>query len=220
MSLRVVLAFIAAAVAGGLASCDDEGPAQAMPAPRQLSDEAIGYYCNMIVAEHPGPKGQVILTGAGEPLWFSSVRDTLAFTLLPEEPRNIAAIYVNDMARADWNHPEAGTWVEARAAWYVLDSGRTGGMGAPELVPFGDEPSAQRFAREHGGRVVRFEDIPSDAVLGAVASGRRAMPPGQTAGAAAARSPRAGAHAEHAPPASRSASTAGHATSHGAGARR
>jgi FAD:protein FMN transferase len=51
------------------------------------------------------------------------VRDTIAFTRLPEEPKDIAAIYVNDMGQAQTGQqPEPGTWTEARDAWFVIES--------------------------------------------------------------------------------------------------
>ena len=43
-----------------------------------------------------------------------------------------------------------------------------GGMGAPEAVPFAEREAAERFARERGGRVLAFDAIPDEAVLGAV----------------------------------------------------
>ncbi len=150
-----------------LPACGEDQRVEA-PDPQELTREAIGHYCNMIVEDHPGPKGQIFLTDRAEPIWFSSVRDTVAFTRLPEEAKNIAAIYVNDMGRASWAAPEAGTWIDARAAWYVIGSGRRGGMGAPETVPFSERPAAEAFAAEHGGTVVAFADIPADAVLGEV----------------------------------------------------
>lgn len=161
--MRRVLAL---AVIAALAACAREQPPEAPP-PLELTREHIGYYCNMTVADHRGPKGQIHLSGAAEPLWFASVRDTLTFTLLPEESKSVAAIYVNDMGRADWDAPEAGTWVEARQAFYVVGSRRTGGMGAPEPVPFAEQAAALRFAAEHGGEVVPYGDIPSEYVLAA-----------------------------------------------------
>ena len=148
-------------------ACGEERTAEAPP-PAELTRAAIGHYCNMIVQDHKGPKGQIFLSGKSEPIWFSSVRDTLAFTLLPEEPKDIAAIYVNDMGRASWDKPEPGTWIEAKDAWYVIGSARQGGMGAPEAVPFAQRADAEGFAAAHDGRVVAFSEIPSDAILGAV----------------------------------------------------
>ncbi|MDJ0608140.1 MAG: nitrous oxide reductase accessory protein NosL [Kiloniellales bacterium] len=150
-----------------LPACGEDQRVEA-PDPQELTREAIGHYCNMIVEDHPGPKGQIFLTDRAEPIWFSSVRDTVAFTRLPEEAKNIAAIYVNDMGQASWAAPEAGTWIDAKAAWYVIGSGRRGGMGAPETVPFSERPAAEAFVAKHGGSVVAFADIPADAVLGEV----------------------------------------------------
>jgi len=157
---------IAAVVALPLAGCD-ESPKVAAPAPREPTASSVAMFCNMAVLEHPGPKGQVFLKEKPEPLWFASVRDTIAFTLLPEEPKEVAAIYVNDMGKAkDWQHPEAGSWVEARAAWYVLGSDYEADMGGHEAVPFGAIESARRFAAEHGGTIARLADVPQDYVLG------------------------------------------------------
>lgn len=122
----------------------------------------------MIVVDHKGPKGQVWLEGHDEPLWFTSVRDTIAFLRLPEEPKSVVAVYVNDMGRASWDVPEPGTWIDARTAWYVIDSDRRGGMGAPEAVPFGNRSAAQAFTRRHGGRIVRLDEIPDDWVFAPV----------------------------------------------------
>lgn len=151
-----------------LAACSgNDGPA-AVPTPQPLTGEAVGHYCQMIVADHQGPKAQIFVAGRAEPLWFSSVRDGIAFTRLPEEPKNIAAFYVNDMSDTAWERPADSSWIDARAAWYVLESRRAGGMGAPEAVPFASAPAAGAFAATHGGRVVRLDEVPSAYVLGRV----------------------------------------------------
>ena len=69
--------------------------------------DAVGYYCSMIVVDHGGPKAQIYLDAEAKPIWFSSVRDAIAFTLLPDEPKAIAAIYVNDMGRGVWTRPDS-----------------------------------------------------------------------------------------------------------------
>lgn len=149
-----------------LVGCSQEEK-QAVVEPFALTDSAMGRYCGMNVLEHPGPKGQVILSPANEPIWFSSVRDTIAFTMLPEEPKNIAAIYVSDMAKApNWEEPGADNWVDAHQAFYVIESKAVGGMGAKEAVPFSTQEAAEKFQTENGGRIVRFADMPSDYVLG------------------------------------------------------
>ncbi len=144
-------------------ACEKNQAVEAPPA-QLLTREATGYYCLMTVLNHHGPKGQIMLTDKPQALWFTSARDTIAFTLSPEEPKNIAAIYVNDMTNADWDNPGENNWIDARTAWYVLDSKQTGGMGAPETVPFSTEKAALSFADEHGGKVYRFDKIPPDYV--------------------------------------------------------
>jgi copper chaperone NosL len=139
------------------------------PPPAEVTGEAVGRYCGMRLVDHEGPKGQVHLTGAKQPVWFSSVRDTLAFMRLPEEPRDIAAVYVNDMARSrHWDQPDAGAWIDPRQAWFVIESDMRGGMGAPEAVPFSNAAAAQAFQAAHKGKVVRLADIPDAYVLGPV----------------------------------------------------
>lgn len=148
-----------------IAACDNEQVVEA-PDPIEPTQNATGYYCNMTVVEHYGPKGHIFLVGDGIPFWFTSVRDTIAFTMLPEESKDIAVVYVNDMAKAKtWDKPEAGTWIDAQKAMYVIGSTRVGGMGAPEPVPFSIRERAEEFANEFGGEVVAFADIPRDYIL-------------------------------------------------------
>ena len=155
------LIFLLSLVA--LTGCEKPAPVE-VPAANTLTREANGYYCLMTVVYHKGPKGQVILTD-GKVHWFTSVRDTISFTLLPEEPKNIAAIYVNDMSNAEWDNPGEDNWIQAKDAWYVLGSNRSGGMGAPEAVPFSSKEHANKFLNEHGGKVYAFSSIPESYVL-------------------------------------------------------
>ncbi len=146
-----------------LAACEKNQPA-AVPLPQTLTRDANGYYCLMTVLNHSGPKAQIILDDRQPALWFTSVRDMIAFTRSAEEPKNIAVIYVNDMTDADWDHPGVDNWIDAHKAWYVLGSGRAGGMGAAEVVPFATAISAELFAKKQGGVVYTFAAIPPGAV--------------------------------------------------------
>jgi len=159
---------LALAVLVALTACGDE-QASAPPAPAELTRGAVGHYCGMIVEDHDGPKGQIHLESRDEPLWFTSVRDTIAFTMLPEEPDDITAIYVHDIGTAEsWDHPSYDTWINAIKAFYVIGSSRRGGMGAPEPVPFSDRDAAAAFSAEYGGEIVTFDEIPRDYILGDV----------------------------------------------------
>jgi len=145
-------------------ACSDSQPVD-VPAPHELTRDAVGYFCQMTVLDHDGPKGQIFLADRQQPLWFTSVRDTIAFTILPGEAKNIAAIYVTDAGRASWDQPEPGTWVDARQAFYVVGSDRVGGMQVPEVVPFADRERAALFMQKHGGGVFVFDRIPRDSLI-------------------------------------------------------
>lgn len=167
MSLRTLRILAAVLAAIFLAGCNQDAANSVVPPPVALNSDAMGVFCGMNLLEHPGPKGQIITAGRIDPFWFSSVRDTVAFTLMPDQPRDIRAIYVSDMARAtSWDNPGPTNWVDARKAFFVIESRKQGGMGAAEAVPFGNREAAEAFANDNAGRVVTFEQIPSAYVLG------------------------------------------------------
>ncbi len=160
--IRLALLLIIAVTLGGC------GPKTAAPTPPPfpLTQQATGHYCGMNLLEHKGPKGQIILASQAEPIWFSSARDAFSFTMLAEEPKDIRAVYVSDMAKApSWDKPGANNWVDAHRASFVIGSSKRGGMGAPETVPFSERAAAAAFAAANGGKVVTFAKVPRDYVL-------------------------------------------------------
>jgi copper chaperone NosL len=162
--IALLAAFAGALV---LAGCNDQKTAEAPPPPQEMTASAVGRYCGMNVVEHPGPKGQIILASQKEAVWFSSARDAISFTMLPEEPKDIRAIYVSDMAKApDWDEPGVTNWVDAKQAFFVVGSRMKGGMGGDEAVPFSDRGAAEKFSAENGGRVMAFAEVPKDYILG------------------------------------------------------
>ncbi|MER1967150.1 nitrous oxide reductase accessory protein NosL [Castellaniella sp. GW247-6E4] len=154
-----------------LAGCGGNDATQPPPAPHAITSEAVGHYCGMNLDEHTGPKGQILLRDTSQPVWFTTIRQVFAYTLLPEEPKAIRAIYVQDMGRAPaGGSPPSDAWIDAREAYYLIEGGAIGGMGAPDALPFLHEEDAQASGRRHGGRVVRFEDMPEDYILGDAAT--------------------------------------------------
>ncbi|MCT8159990.1 nitrous oxide reductase accessory protein NosL [Pseudoruegeria sp. SHC-113] len=144
-----------------LSACKEEQAA--VPAPVDITAEAAGYYCQMELIEHDGPKGQIHLEGLQAPLFFSQVRDAVAYLHMPEQNYAVTVAYVQDMSEANWAQP--GPWIAARSAHYVIGSDRMGGMGAPEFVPFASPDAADAFARKHGGAVYPFAAISAQDVL-------------------------------------------------------
>ncbi|CUI01761.1 nitrous oxide reductase accessory protein NosL [Leisingera aquaemixtae] len=159
---------LALAAALVLSACQEE-EAKAPPAPVELTEVALSYFCQMNVAEHGGPKGQIHLDGFPAPLFFAQVRDLAAYVKSPERDAEITAIYVSDMgAAASWDQPGSNNWIGASEAHFVVGSNVAGGMGAPEVVPFASAEAAAQFMDRYGGTVTGFEGIPDDAVLGPV----------------------------------------------------
>jgi len=154
------------AIVLAVSACGGDDPAAPPPAPQAVSADAVGHYCGMMLLDHAGPKGQIFVKGRAAPVWFSSIKQVFAYTLLPEEPKGLAAIYVNDMAAAGPDGAaDLKAWVDARQAFYVINSNFIGGMGAEDAMPFSDQTRALAFAQTHGGRVVRFADVPEDYVF-------------------------------------------------------
>lgn len=121
-----------------IAGCKDTQSRRTdLPVPLELTEEAAGHYCQMVILEHQGPKAQVHLDGYPAPLWFSQVRDGIAYLKSPEQSAEILVLYVNDMGKAvSWTEPGADNWIDASTAYFVVGSDAMGGMGAPELAPF------------------------------------------------------------------------------------
>ncbi|PRY24520.1 copper chaperone NosL [Aliiruegeria haliotis] len=150
-----------------LAACKEE--VAEIPEPTPMTETALSYFCQMNVAEHGGPKGQIHLEGYPGPIFFAQVRDMVAYLKSPERDADILAVYVSDMGAAtSWDSPGAENWIAADSAHYVVGAGVAGGMGAPEIVPFGQSAAAQSFMEQYGGALMPLDTIPDDAAIGAV----------------------------------------------------
>lgn len=164
MKIPAAVVLLALALGGCSGSAETE-----IPGPVALTEDSVDHFCQMNVIEHTGPKAQIHLEGMPGPLWFAQVRDAVAYLREPEKVADVIVVYVNDMAQAEsWDHPGDANWIAADKAVFVVGSDARGGMGAPEVVPFGTEDAAKAFAAKHGGSLMGLDAIPSEAVLGAV----------------------------------------------------
>ncbi|MFZ1663068.1 MAG: nitrous oxide reductase accessory protein NosL [Paracoccaceae bacterium] len=159
MNLRPIALLLA------LSACKEEHAA--LPSPVEMTADSVGYFCQMNVLEHGGPKGQIALDGmTGTPLFFSQVTDTVAYLQMPEQNYKILATYVSDMGAApSWDHPGTKNWVLIDNAVFVVGSDLTGGMGRPEFVPFSDPTKAVEFVEAHGGHIEPFSELPTQLPL-------------------------------------------------------
>lgn len=116
----------------------------------------------MLLADFPGPKGQIHYANDTQVHWFCDTVELLSTLLAPEQVRTVRGAYVQDMAKADWDHP-LGSWIDARQAWFVLGSKRHGSMG-PTAASFAQEAGALAFAKQYGGTPHRYADIKPEMV--------------------------------------------------------
>ncbi|MFA7668640.1 MAG: nitrous oxide reductase accessory protein NosL [Burkholderiaceae bacterium] len=153
-----------------IAGCGGETGSSHPPPPpvTAVPEDATGHYCGMFLFEHKGPKGQILLRDHEAPVWFTTIREVFAYTHLPEEPRAIAATYVQDMARIRPDHSfPADAWINAHTAWYLIKSQYIGGMGIYDALPFSDADAARPYQQTYGGEIVAFRDVPQDYIFGA-----------------------------------------------------
>ena len=149
-------ALLAMLLAFGLAACGDKQEVQQSLDPVAFHESDECHVCGMIIADFPGPKGQAVDKAGVKK--FCSTAEMLGWYLQPENKLLDAKLYVHDMGKSEWAHPSDEHLIDARTAWYVAGTPLKGAMGV-SLASFADEQQAQQLAAEHGGRVLRFEEI-------------------------------------------------------------
>ncbi len=175
--MKIIKYITIITIALTIGACSNDSAQDNIPKPAVLTDDAIGHSDKMIVVNHIGPKSQIFLANQDEPLWFSSVRDGLAYYKSPEKTAKILAFYVNDVgAGKSWQELGKGDWIDAKTAYFVYGSDAIGGMGAPEFVPFSDKEKALEFAKERGGELLSLDDIDAEMVLAPVDHSTMQMP--------------------------------------------
>lgn len=134
--------------------------AEAPVTAQDITQETFCALDGMLLADYPGPKAQIHYSGQPAPEFYCDTMEMFALLLKPEQARLVAAAFVQDMARTDWNLPR-GAWIDAKSAFYVVGSKKRGAMG-PTLPSFGNRESAQKFADAEGGKVLAFAEITPD----------------------------------------------------------
>lgn len=121
------------------------------------------HLCGMLIANFSGPKAQLFRNGITEQERnkvhkFCSTRDMFSFYLDPENKRNVTTMYVHDMSKSPWGEPNDNHFIDAKTAWFVAGSEKTGAMGKT-LASFSKQQDAITFAEQFGGSVLSFEQI-------------------------------------------------------------
>ncbi len=140
-----------------LAACSKSELSAAALSPSEITAQTACDLDGMLLADYPGPKGQVHYEGQTAPVFFCDTVELFHTLLNPEQVRAVRAVFVQDMAKADWDNPQ-GHWIDAKQAVYVIGGKRKGSMG-PTIASFAQEADAQKFAAQYGGKVLHFADI-------------------------------------------------------------
>lgn len=123
----------------------------------------------MILKDYPGPKAQIHYA-EGKPDYFCDLVELFTVVLAPEQKRRVAAMFVQDMGKTDWNHPSKH-WIDARTALYVVGSSKRGSMG-PTFGAFSQAQDAAAFRDKEGGKIFSFDQITLDMVNAAHGTAR------------------------------------------------
>ena len=136
-----------------LAAC---GETARVAAPQEPGADTVCTLDGMVLADFPGPKAQIQYV-QGNPDFYCDLTELFAVLQAPENKRARAALFVQDMGKADWDHPH-GHWIAAEAALYVVGSRKPGSMG-PTFGAFSNAQDAAAFARREGGKVLPFAQM-------------------------------------------------------------
>lgn len=149
-----------------VSGCSSDHTSPVKP-PVAIQSGDISEGCGMAITGSPGPRAEAYVGEQGSPLKFGSVRDFFAYVLQPENSLRVRGLYVQDTAKIDWRHPSdaASSFVDARSAYYVAWQPLIGMMG-PTFAPFSTRDHAVAFVHEHGGQVLRFDDVTVAIVAG------------------------------------------------------
>jgi copper chaperone NosL len=110
----------------------------------------------MVLKDFPGSKAQIQYV-EGKPDYYCDLMELFAVLLAPENKRQVAGVFVQDIGKTDWANP-SGHWIAARDALYVVGSKKQGSMG-PTFGAFSNGQDAAAFVQKEGGKVLPFNQI-------------------------------------------------------------
>jgi len=154
--LNWLLAALAVLALTACSGSEEQVAAKPDPVHFESGDEC--HVCGMVIANFPGPKGEAITEKDQHVRKFCSTKDMFAWMLQPENINRDHTLYVHDMAQTEWERPDDTALIDARNAFFVVGSDRTGAMG-PTLASFATEDAAHGFMMEHGGEVLKYGEV-------------------------------------------------------------
>lgn len=149
-------AFVLVIVLIVISGCSDDKNSAVTRSPEEITRSAVCLIDGMILADHPGPKGQAIFKD-GEHHFFCDTKGLFSTLYNPNYKMKIKQAFVQDFGQREWGSYNDG-WIDVNDAFFVLDSDKFGAMG-PTLVTFSLRTDADSFVNESGGSVLAFSEL-------------------------------------------------------------
>lgn len=147
----------------------DPASGLALDAARAVPKDARCPVCGMYPSRSPDWAAQIIFAN-GDVQFFDSPLSL--FMYLSDVARYTPGRSADDVAAqfvTDASGPSR-RWIDAKSAFYVVDSSARGPMRAGNLPAFATQQAARQFAEQRGGKVLAFADV--DAALVAQLGGQ------------------------------------------------
>ncbi|MCL6416658.1 nitrous oxide reductase accessory protein NosL [Aestuariirhabdus sp. Z084] len=160
-SIQMLLAGVWLALVLTLTGCGETDSERMVQQAVAIESADECHLCGMLITNFVGPKGELTQQGARQVKKFCSTRDLFAYALDPEHRASIESIWVHNMARVPWEFPDDEQFINARDAWFVINSRLKGAMG-PALASFAEESDARAFIGINGGELIRFDQVTMD----------------------------------------------------------
>lgn len=156
----ILLGITATLLASSLAFAANSSPAAATLAPQVITEDMHCAACGMFPQRYPQWQSQIVFTDASMAA-FDGCKCMFRFLLnmqkfAPErKAEQVAAVWVKDF--------KTGTWIDGKAAYYVIGSKEMGPMGK-ELIPFTTKSAAEAFQQANGGTIESYAKISMDTI--------------------------------------------------------
>lgn len=153
MQAKLKRASLALAAMALLAACSQAALTAAAQEPAADTACALD---GMVLKDFPGSKAQIQYV-EGKPDYYCDLMELFAVMLAPENRRQVAGVFVQDIGKTDWANP-SGHWIAAKDALYVVGSRKQGSMG-PTFGAFSNAQDAAAFVQKEGGKVLPYNQI-------------------------------------------------------------
>lgn len=130
--------------------------------PQNINKTHVCSCDSMILMDYNGPKAQIIWSDKTRS-YYCEVREIFYEVNDKTKNKRIKKIFVQDFSNLEWGSYN-DKWIDAKIAYYVIDSKKDGAMGVT-YVPFLNIEAANKFTQENEGKILKFEQIDNNVLM-------------------------------------------------------